>query len=104
MHNFYTNQYRAIRDALKKGSKSNKFICQRAIKNGYFDCLKCLYENGYEWFDDSCVDATEQGNVECLKYVHENGCKLDYQIIYKSLMSGQLDCLKYAYENRGLSY
>jgi len=77
--------------------------CLDAAKNGYFECLQYLHEEGYPWsgyIEDTCTDAAAgNGHLECLEYLHENGCPWSSHTCSYAALYGHLECLKYCHEN-----
>ena len=85
--------------ALEKCSEKKERFCAQMARNGNFDLLKFLHENGCPWNEWTCANAAKIGHFECLKYLHENGCPWHEWTCFNAAYNGHLECLKYAHEN-----
>lgn len=69
-----------------------------ASRNGRYECLKYLCENGCRYDSNTAIVAISGGSVECLQYMHSIGCTIVARhLIYAAERSTV--CLKYLYEN-----
>ena len=96
-----------------------------ACKNGHLECLKYMYDNGFEWYSVAATYAALNGHLDCLKFIHQmgykwdentaiyaaqcpdikvlkyvllNGCPHNEFVCYGAIEKGLMDNLKFAYE------
>ncbi len=116
-----------IKKAHQDGIELERHFCGIAVRNGHFDCLKYLVENGcrpeelsvkaavdrgslemlkyihdvgqFPLTSGTCLFAASHGHLDILKYAHELGYFWDQQTIYVAAKQMKIDCLQYAIEN-----
>ena len=69
-----------------------------AALNGHLDCLKFIHQMGFKWDENTAIYAAQCPNVEILKYVLLNGCPHNEFVCYGAIEKGLMDNLKFAYE------
>lgn len=89
-----------LRDLDENYHHSDEF-CGIAAQNGYLDVLKYLREIGYNWNDDTALEAV--CNLEILKFLLENGCPYSREVLSCAAEKGCLDTIVYLHEN-GYAY
>ena len=76
----------------------NGELCEWAARNGDFNCLKYLHENGCPFENSLWYCVTTRCNLDCFKYLYENGCHWRETMIIPIVSGNHLDCLKYLHE------
>ena len=88
-----------VRYLHENGCHWNEWSCTIAAENGHLEILKYLHKNGRSWDRYTCMGAAENGHLEVLKYLHENGCPWDTHSFFPAIENGHLNILRYLHEN-----
>ena len=73
------------------------YWCACAVRQGHFEMLKWLRENGCPWNEHTCMEMAG-GHLEILQWARENGCPWDTLTCADAARGGHLEVLKWARE------
>lgn len=80
------------------------YVCEIAAKNGFFHCIKYIYETHdeelYNLFDwgSSIELAAKNGHLNIIIYAHQHGYLFSKHDYIAAETGGHLNCLKYLHE------
>lgn len=93
------------------------YICLKAARSGYFDCVKYLHENVMPYTSENYCDLVWGNNVACVKFLYEKGypwprpptrptaaqkkeqTSQAYDLTAIAAMNGNLEMLQYLHEH-----
>jgi hypothetical protein len=83
--------------ALERGRVCSDDVCEKAAKNGHFDCLVYAHTHGCKITTRAIQKAASRGHLNCLTYICEH---IDPALIPENICSGAstADCLKYLHQ------
>jgi hypothetical protein len=77
-----------------------EYVCVIAAEKNNFKMLKFAVENGFDVSDEAATaTAIVSGNLEMLKYLHKNGCPITRHTVREAAAWERSDCLKYLHKN-----
>tara|TARA_B100001142_G_C13688076_1_gene404822 strand:+ start:113 stop:502 length:390 start_codon:yes stop_codon:yes gene_type:complete len=76
-----------------------KFLCLITNNTG-IQQIKMMYELGYKFPPNICVELAEVGSIESIEYLYTKGYKLTVTTAYVAAKHDQYKCLKYLHRKR----
>ena len=78
----------------------NTELINFASRNGHFEIIKWLRENGAPWNETAINNASQNGHFEIVKWLRENGVPWGGLAIAYTSESGHLELVEWLRENK----